>query len=209
MTTVVVEGSDGLPATMSDRELWRRAVDGESGAFGVLFDRHAKTVYNFVFRRIASWSDAEDLTSSVFLHAWRRRGDVVLVHDSALPWLLRTADYVIRNEKRKQRFRWLNSSRQVPATDEPDHADRVAARIDDEREARQLRSLLRKLPRHEREIVEFCFWTGLDPQSAAVALDVPLGTVKSRLARARKHLRELSLSVPDEAVRTESLENLP
>jgi RNA polymerase sigma-70 factor, ECF subfamily len=191
---------------MNDAELWQRAVDGETDAFGSLFDRHAKAVYNFVFRRIASWSDAEDLTSLVFLHAWRRRAEVVLVHDSALPWLLRTADYVIRNEKRRQRFRWLNLARQTPTTDEPDHADRVAARIDDEREARQLRALLRKLPRHEREIVELCFWTGLDQQSAAVALGIPLGTVKSRLARARKHLRELSLAVPD--VHADSLENL-
>ncbi|MEV8372333.1 RNA polymerase sigma factor [Kribbella sp. NPDC056861] len=210
MTAVLVGSSrpEGLPVGMSDPELWRRAVEGESEAFGALFDRHAKSVYNFVFRRLASWSDAEDLTSLVFLHAWRRRAEVVLVHDSALPWLLRTADYVIRNEKRRQRFRWLSLARQTPAADEPDHADRVVARVDDEREAKQLRALLRKLPRHEREIVELCFWTGLDAQSAAVALDIPLGTVKSRLARARKHLRELSLAVPEDAVRAESLENL-
>lgn len=43
---------------MGDGELWERGPDG----FGVLFDRHAKVVYNFVFRRIGSWSDAEDLT---------------------------------------------------------------------------------------------------------------------------------------------------
>ncbi|MGW6276890.1 RNA polymerase sigma factor [Kribbella sp. NPDC055071] len=178
---------------MSDEELRRRAADGEPEAFGELFDRHAKTVYNFIFRRIVSWSDAEDLTSQVFLHAWRRRADMVLVNDSALPWLLRTADYVTRNESRRQRFRWLNLSRLAPVSDEPDHADQVAARLDDEREVRELRKLLSKLPKHEQEIVELCFWTGLDQQSAAVALGVPLGTVKSRLARARKHLRGLSV----------------
>ncbi|MGZ0147805.1 RNA polymerase sigma factor [Kribbella sp. WER1] len=110
----------------------------------------------------------------------------------------------VRNERRRQRFRWLNLHRQVPAPDEPDHADRVAARIDDEREARRLRALLEKLPRHEQEVVELCFWSGLDAQSAAVALDVPLGTVKSRIARARKRLRELSVDVP-----SDSLEKLP
>ncbi|GAA0578959.1 sigma-70 family RNA polymerase sigma factor [Kribbella sandramycini] len=186
---------------MSDQELWRRAVDGETEAFGSLFDRHATAVYNFLFRRTASWSDAEDLTSLVFLHGWRRRAEVELVHDSALPWLLRTADYVLRNEFRRQRFRRLNLLRQT-AVDEPDHAEGVAARIDDEREAQRLRALLRKLPKHEQEIVELCFWSGLDAQSAAVALDVPLGTVKSRLSRARKRLRDLSV------VSTESLENL-
>ncbi|MFI5730043.1 RNA polymerase sigma factor [Kribbella sp. NPDC051587] len=195
MTIALTGRPEGLPTTMSDGELWRRSVEGETEAFGVLFDRHARAVYNFLFRRTASWSDAEDLTSLVFLHAWRRREDVVLVHDSALPWLLRTADYVLRNEWRKQHFRRLNLLRQGPAADVPDHAEHVAARIDDEREAKRLRALLRKLPRHEREIVELCFWSGLDAQSAAVALDIPLGTVKSRMSRARKRLRDLSVAV--------------
>jgi RNA polymerase sigma-70 factor (ECF subfamily) len=185
---------EGVSVALSDGELWAKSADGDADAFGALFDRHARAVYNFVFRRLASWSDAEDLTSLVFLHAWRRRAEVVLVHDSALPWLLRTADYTIRNERRRQRFRRLNLNHQPPSPDEPDHADQVAARLDDERQARELRQLLSKLPRQEQQIVELCFWTGLDAQSAAVALDVPLGTVKSRLARARKHLRGLSLS---------------
>lgn len=187
-----VDGVAASLAVMSDRELWRRATEGQTEAFGLLFDRHAKAVYNFLFRRTTSWSDAEDLTSAVFLHAWRRRDEVVLVHDSALPWLLRTADYVVRNERRRQHFRWATVQKHPAVTDEPDLADGVASRVDDEREARKLRRLLRKLPRHEREIVELCFWAGLDQQAAAVALDIPLGTVKSRLARARKHLRGLS-----------------
>ena len=56
-----------------DRELWRRAVAGDAEAFGQLFDLHAKAVYNFCFRRLADWAMAEDMTSAVFLEAWRRR----------------------------------------------------------------------------------------------------------------------------------------
>ena len=202
------EGMAGSLATMSDRELWRRASDGETESFARLFDRHAKAVYNFLFRRTASWSDAEDLTSSVFLHAWRRREQVVLVHESALPWLLRTADYVYRNERRKQHFRWATVLKHGPMTDEPDPADGVASRVDDEREAGQLRRLLHKLPRHEREIVELCLWAGLDQQAAAVALDIPLGTVKSRLARARKRLRGLTVADTPTRGTDDSLESL-
>jgi hypothetical protein len=51
----------------------------------VLFDRHAKAIYNFLFRRTTNWSEAEDLTSAVFLQAWRRRAEVVLDRESALP----------------------------------------------------------------------------------------------------------------------------
>ena len=62
----------------TDGDLWRRAVDGEPDAFGVLFERHAQAVYNYLFRRTADWALAEDLTSVVFLEAWRRRTDVRL-----------------------------------------------------------------------------------------------------------------------------------
>jgi RNA polymerase sigma factor (sigma-70 family) len=177
----------------SDRELWRRATDGETEAFGVLFDRHAKAVYNFLFRRTGNWSEAEDLTSAVFLQAWRRRAEVVLDRESALPWLLRTADYTVRNEWRsKRRYRNSLPSFRLLVTDQPDHADDVSARLDDQREAKVLRQALRKLPKHEREVIELCSWAGLDQQAAAIALDIPVGTVKSRLSRARKRLRDLT-----------------
>jgi RNA polymerase sigma factor (sigma-70 family) len=177
----------------SDQELWDRGAGGDANAFAQLYDRHARAVYNFLHRRTASWSDAEDLTSAVFLQAWRRRSEVVLDRDSALPWLLRTADYTVRNEWRsKLRYRKaLAAARQLHA-EVDDHADAVAGRIDDDERIQAARESLKRLPRHEREIIELCVWAGLDQAAAAVALDVPIGTVKSRLSRARKHLRELN-----------------
>ncbi|NUW36509.1 hypothetical protein HTZ77_34650 [Nonomuraea sp. SMC257] len=80
---------DSLP---TDAELWRRAVDGDTEAFGVIFDRHARAVYNHCFRRTADWSEAEDITSVVFLEAWRRHGELSPERDSALPWLLGVAN---------------------------------------------------------------------------------------------------------------------
>lgn len=180
--------------TSSDRALWFRAAEGDGEAFGQLYDRHARAIYNFLYRRTASWSDAEDLTSAVFLHAWRRRAEIELDRESALPWLIRTADYTARNEWRsKSRYRRAIAAAHLLANHERDHADEVAGRVDDDQQIRRARDALRKLPKHEQEIVELCVWAGLDQQAAAVALDVPLGTVKSRLSRARKHLRELAL----------------
>jgi DNA-directed RNA polymerase specialized sigma24 family protein len=119
---------------ISDRELWARAVDGDREAFGRIFDRHAKTVYNYLFRRTADWSEAEDLTSTVFMHAWRRRSDTVLDRDSALPWLLGIADRLLSNTRRRLRRAEALLHRLV-SHDEPvgDHADRVADLVDDER----------------------------------------------------------------------------
>jgi RNA polymerase sigma-70 factor, ECF subfamily len=66
----------------ADRELLRTP-----SGFGRLFERHGRAVYNYCFRRTADWSAAEDLTSVVFLEAWRRRKDLRLDGDSLLPWL--------------------------------------------------------------------------------------------------------------------------
>jgi RNA polymerase sigma-70 factor (ECF subfamily) len=186
---------DGVTVSgSSDRRLWDRTVEGDADAFAQLYDRHARAIYNFLYRRTASWSDAEDLTSAVFLQAWRRRSEVVLDRDSALPWLLRTADYTVRNDRRsKLRYRRALAAAERLPTEIGDHADEVAGRIDDDERIRAARASLKHLRRHEREIIELCVWAGLDQAAAAVALDVPIGTVKSRLSRARKRLRELNL----------------
>ncbi|MER7723545.1 sigma-70 family RNA polymerase sigma factor [Streptomyces sp. NPDC096323] len=174
---------------ISDRALWARAVDGDREAFGRIFDRHGKTVYNHLFRRTADWAEAEDLTSTVFLHAWRRRSETVLDRDSALPWLLGIADGLLSNTRRRLR-RAEALLRRLVSHDEAvgDHADRVVVMVDDERRMSEIHRALARLPRHEREVVELCMWSGLDQQAAAAALGVAVGTVKSRLHRARKRL---------------------
>jgi RNA polymerase sigma factor (sigma-70 family) len=184
----------GIVSASSDADLWERVSAGDADAFGRLYDRHASAIYNFLHRRTASWSDAEDLTSVVFLQAWRRRSEVVLDRDSALPWLLRTADYTARNEWRsKQRYRRALAAAHLLPSEIDDHAEEVVGRIADDQRIRAARESLKRLPRHEREVIELCVWGGLDQPAAAVALDVPIGTVKSRLSRARRHLRELNL----------------
>jgi hypothetical protein len=71
---------------LSDQELWQRVRAGDSAAFGDLFDRHSTAVYNHVFRRTANWTEAEDLTSAVFLQAWRSHRKVAIDRESVLPW---------------------------------------------------------------------------------------------------------------------------
>ena len=58
------------------------AVGGDDDAFGALFERHSRAVYNFAFRWTADWAAAEDLASEVFLTAWRRRREVVFTTES-------------------------------------------------------------------------------------------------------------------------------
>ena len=175
-----------------DAALWQAAAAGEHAAFGQLFDRHATAVYNYLYRRTADWSAAEDLTAAVFLQAWRRRGEVVFDRDSALPWLLGVARLQLRNATRS-RARYLAALSQVgreavTAADLADPADLVARRLDDAQQVRRLRAAIIRLPRTQREVIELCVYAGLDQQAAALSLGVPVGTVKSRLHRARQRL---------------------
>jgi RNA polymerase sigma factor (sigma-70 family) len=130
----------------TDAVLWQRAAAGEAAAFGVLFRRHSSTVYNHCFRRIGDWSQAEELTSIVFFEAWRRRKNVRLEYENALPWLLGVATNVLRNVRRSQR-RHRAALERMPRERVADFAADIDARLDDERQMRAVLRVLEKLPR--------------------------------------------------------------
>lgn len=178
---------------LSDPVLWRRAAAGDADAFGQLFERHARRIYNYCFRRTADWALAEDLTSLTFLVAWRRRDGVALRADTALPWLYGIATNVLRNQRRSFR-RYHDALERFPRErlDHPDFAEETVERLHDEQEMRALLRLFERLPRREQDVIALCDWSGLAYEDAAAALTVPVGTVRSRLARGRRRLRELA-----------------
>jgi RNA polymerase sigma-70 factor (ECF subfamily) len=172
----------------TDRDLWQRAVSGEAECFGVLFDRHAEAVRGYCARRTGSIDDADDLVSIVFLEAWRRRASVELVDHNALPWLYGVARRTIQH-------RWRTTTRhrralaRLPREVTGDHAEDVVARVDDQRHLAEVRQAFHGLNPIDQDVLLVCVWQHLDYASASVALGVPIGTVRSRLARARARLR--------------------
>jgi len=186
------------PEEPLDAELWERVAAHDGQAFGRLFDRYAQRVYNHCFWRTADWSLAEDLTSVVFLEAWRRRRDVRLSESSLLPWLLGVANNAIRNAERSRRRyrRLLNKLPKV--TDLPTEDTEITVRLDDERAMKAIINRLRALRQEEQDVIALCDWSGLSIAEASTALGIPTGTVKSRLARARSQLREIYADVKPE-----------
>jgi RNA polymerase sigma factor (sigma-70 family) len=173
-----------------DSVLWSRSRAGDADAFGLLFERHARAIYNFCFRRIGDWTAAEDLLSIVFLEAWRRR-DKDLPPDKVLPWLYGIATNVIRNRRRSER-RFAAALRRVPKPDSEARFDELAdARLDDVPQMKRALALVERLPKSEQEVFALCAWSQLSYEDAALALGLPIGTVRSRLSRARARLREL------------------
>jgi RNA polymerase sigma factor (sigma-70 family) len=108
-----------------------------------------------------------------------------------LPWLYGVATNVLRNQRRSQRRYDAALARLPRPLEEPDFADSLTDRLDDEQRMRLILSRLRTLSRLEQEVLSLCVWEGLTPQAAAIALAIPEATVRTRLHRAREHLRTL------------------
>ncbi len=176
----------------------------EAIVFGDLFGRHAQAVYSFCARRTADLSLAEDLTSITFLEAWRHRDRVPSAQaGNALPWLLGVANNVVRNATRGQRrYRDAVKRLPVPAV-APPAEDQAVARSVTEAGLREALDAISALPEGEQEVVMLILWGGLSYEEAATAMSIPVGTVQSRLSRARAKL-QISLSTTSRAVVKES-----
>jgi RNA polymerase sigma-70 factor (ECF subfamily) len=167
----------------------RTETSEEARAHLRLWDAHARTIHRFCFRRTADAALADDLTSIVFLEAWRRRRDLSGTAEELLPWLYGVATNVLRNQRRSQRRHQAALTRLPPPLAEPDFADASTDRLDDELRMRGVLERLAKLSRLEQEVLSLCIWEELTTQAAAAALGVPEATVRTRLRRAREHLR--------------------
>ncbi|MET8361864.1 sigma-70 family RNA polymerase sigma factor [Micromonospora sp. NPDC005171] len=184
-----------------ESSLRARVRAGDPGAFAELFDAYARSVYNHAFRLTADWATAEDVMAATYLQAWRSRERVTEEGGSLRPWLFGIATNEARNHTRSnRRYRRVAAALLASDVTLPDHADDVAGRLDDSRRIAAAIDALARLRRPEREVLTLCLWEGLDYESAAKALGVPVGTVRSRLSRARARLRTLA-DAPSRAAR--------
>jgi RNA polymerase sigma-70 factor (ECF subfamily) len=165
---------------------------GDPEAFRDMFQSHAQLIYRHAVRITADWALAEDVVSLTFLEAWRLRGKFRDEGDSPLPWLMGIATNVLRNRARAAR-RHQRAMVRLPVKETvPDFADELIRRIGDAEQLSAAQAGLARLRQSERDIFTLCVWSGLSYQEAAQALGIPVGTVRSRLARARARLRKLA-----------------
>lgn len=145
--------------------------------FDGLFTTHAPAIHRFVLRRAAR-SDADDLTADVFATAWRRRDDVPA--EAELPWLYRTAGFVVANHHRKHR--------PVPLYSVPDEGDAETPRWGDD--ADDVRQVLSALSPRDQRILLLTAWDGLSGDQLAEVLGITRGGADAALSRARSRLRD-------------------
>ncbi|TVU63959.1 RNA polymerase sigma factor [Paenarthrobacter nitroguajacolicus] len=172
-----------------DAALWKRCVEGDADALGLLFDRHSDAVFRYCLSRTGSWHDAEELVSVTFLEAWRQRRNLALQRDSLLPWLLGVATNAARNSARSIRRYEQFLGRLPHSPSVPDHSTAADERLDTERQVRELLEGTTALTGGERDVLLLCVMNGYSYEEAAASLGVRIGTVRSRVNRAKKKLR--------------------
>jgi RNA polymerase sigma-70 factor (ECF subfamily) len=167
-----------VEALTDGEALARSRTDPE--AFLVVFDRHFDTIGRYLARRLPR-DLAADLASETFARAFARRGRFDTTRADALPFLYGIAANLVRRHRRSEQ-RMLRAYARVERSDVSAPPETAAGG--------EVASALAALRPAEREILLLFAWADLDYEQIADTLQVPVGTVRSRLSRARRQLRE-------------------
>jgi len=163
----------------SDVEVLARSA-AEPWLFAILYERHHVAIRRYVARRVGSEA-GEDLAAEVFVRAFSGRERCRAEQGSALPWLLGVANHVVADHRRTEQRR-LRALQRLASTapQRIEHEDRALSG--------ELVRELRGLSDEDRDALLLVVWGELSYAEAATALAVPIGTVSSRVARARRAL---------------------
>ena len=175
---------------LPDSELARRVAARDRAAFLALYDRYAGRVYGLCLRMLQDSAAAEEVSQETFLKLWARAGQFDPSRGALVSWLLtiarRSALDRFRREARRPR-------RQPDDSDEG--LDRIPDPSSESEEARwgSLRLALQELPAEQRSAIQLAYYQGLSHREIAEFLDIPLGTVKTRIRLGMQRLRRLWL----------------
>lgn len=176
----------------TDSSIIRRSLS-DPPAFAELFERHATAIGRFAAQRVGS-DGGQDVLSETFLIAFRKRARFDHSWESARPWLYGIATRVIRRMAARDAHQWraIAASAAVAESGGHDGSARADERLDATAATRALAHRIAALPAGDRDVLLLHAWGDLTYEQIGVALNIPVGTVRSRLNRVRRRL-----SVPD------------
>ncbi len=175
------------------------AARSDPPRFAAVFDRHYDAIHRFLSTRVGP--RAEDVTAEVFKVAFQQRDRYDPSFPSARPWLFGVAARLAKQQHREEARTDELVSRMGS---EPRHGDDPGPeRLAELAPSSPVAAAVLQLPPRDREPLLLHAWDDLSYEEVAHALDVPLGTVRSRIHRARQHLRSRLTTEPGEATETD------
>jgi len=182
--------------TPTDNELMFQVRDGDVGKLGILFERHHSKLFNFLTRMCGRREVGEDLVQEVFLRILKYRqsfrGEAAFT-----TWMYQMGRNVAVDHFRK----WKDNPGHDEAPYEHTDGDRTPSEMLEHIETHDLLSLaLSRLPAEKREVIVLSRFVGMKYDEIGRVLDHPVGTVKARMHHAMKELRDIYLSLSEEAV---------
>lgn len=176
---------------LSDADLIASSVTAPE-QFGEIYERYVSEIHRYLARRVGT-ARADDLAAETFLVAFGSRRRYDRAAERALPWLFGIATNLLRRHSRVERAHYRTLARtgvDPTATGTvTDHADAVAAAVTARATVRDLGGVLAQLSVRERDVLLLVVWGELSYHETAAALGIPIGTVRSRLNRARRRLQ--------------------
>lgn len=157
--------------------------------FAAIYDRYSPALHRYAGRRVGA-ADADDVVAAAFLAAFRARARYDLTRPDARPWLFGILTKEIARRRRTEQARLRTLARTGPDRPEPGPADQVAAAVSAQAVRQALARALRSLAPADRDVLLLTAWGELTYAEIAEALGIPVGTVRSRLNRARRKVRE-------------------
>jgi RNA polymerase sigma factor (sigma-70 family) len=177
-----------ITVVSSDSEIIERSMVTPS-AFAELYDRHARAIFRYAARRIGP-DAADDTMSETFLVAFERRAAFDPMVGAAPPWLYGIATTLMKKHTRLEAAAWRGMNAAGAAEVVLDDIAALESRVDAEASIKRIDSALRRIAKRDRDVLLLHAWADLSYEDMALALDVPVGTVRSRLNRARRVLRK-------------------
>ena len=179
-------------AVDSDAAVISASID-DPEHFGDLFDRRVTAMYRYFVRRVGT-DAADSLLGELFRVAFERRATYDCTHANARPWLYGIATRLLARHHRNEARRLRATARLVASLDRgSDPSDDLVAAMDASALWPVVAEAVAGLPEGERDVLFLYAWEDLSYQDIATALGLPVGTVRSRLNRARGRLRELQV----------------
>jgi len=170
---------------VSDEDLLRRTGQGDRAAFDQLYRRFAHAVFRRALRQLRDRTRAEDATQETFSAIWRSASTYKPERGPGAPWLYAVARNSVYNQMRAR----------VPTPVEPPDSITDEAGPTEQAEAASERARVHRavvqLPTNQRAVIELAYWKGLSQSEIAAALEIPLGTVKTRTRRALSRLADM------------------